>query len=81
VIVTYKDLTAEDLRATQRLASSDSAAENNRSGTIAGRDPRTGGCAKRTLQIGGRMSKIVLIEDNEVQRDVLSRRLHARGYD
>jgi len=27
------------------------------------------------------MTKILLIADNEVNRDVLSRRLHKRGYD
>jgi len=27
------------------------------------------------------MTKILLIADNEVNRDVLSRRLHRRGYD
>src|ERR1035438_2877069 len=39
------------------------------------------GCSRADLRIFRAMPKILLVEDNEMNRDMLSRRLRRKGYD
>ena len=68
-------------RAAQRLRPEDPPEGRPRPRAAAGRGARAGGDQRRPPEAEGLMAKILLVEDNEMNRDMLSRRLARRGYE
>ena len=92
IVVTAKELTAEDVRIlsgqTERIIAKDQAYLTELAAAVRGRlarQPARAGGARRQLktriQREERMAKILLVEDNEMNRDMLSRRLIRNGYE
>ncbi len=74
-------LDSRGARAAQRLGSSDPAERGVRSTRAAGRGADASGRLDRPPEEGTPMTKILLVEDNEMNRDMLSRRLQKQGYE
>ncbi len=81
VVVTAKDLSHARPGAAQRLRPEDSPEGHLRPRAAPGRGARAGGGQRHPPEGAGLMAKILLVEDNEMNRDMLSRRLARRGYE
>src|SRR5207245_9972441 len=68
-------------RTAQRLRPEDPPERRARRRWARGRGGRACGRQRRPPETQGLMAKILLVEDNEMNRDMLSRRLGRRGYD
>src|SRR5207253_2561467 len=68
-------------RTAQRVRAEDPPERRARPRSAPGRGARAGGDQRRPSETQGLMAKILLVEDNEMNRDMLSRRLGRRGYD
>ena len=81
VVVTAKDLTREDRERlnghVERILQKGAHGRER----AAGRGARAGGGQRRAPEAPRLMAKILLVEDNEMNRDMLSRRLARRGYE
>ena len=81
VVITAKDLSARRPRAAQRVRAEDSPEGRAQPRAAAGRGARARGDQRRPPETESLMAKILLVEDNEMNRDMLSRRLVRRGYE
>ena len=81
VVITAKDLSADDRERLNGYVAEDPPEGRAQPRAAAGRGARAGGDQRRPPEAEGLMAKILLVEDNEMNRDMLSRRLVTRGYE
>ena len=81
VVITARDLSHEDRERLNGYVQKILQKGAPRPRAAAGRGARAGGDQRCPPEAAGLMAKILLVEDNEMNRDMLSRRLVKRGYE